>query len=797
MFKTNLVLGFMLIMLLAMSTSLMAVDYVVSGAGTAGVNGTYVEDVVVNGKTSYKYEGATTYYLFFQDNYWAINNNNNFEMIEMTYYYVSSSADTPPSSGWNVGEMGESPAPTVEVDVARLSYSPETFQESSDNDGTISNSLTITYGTPGSDYFTGSNGTFAISKYTASNVPAGLTMVITRNSNLELSVSLTGTATNSNNANDISNLQIAFNNTAFNNGDASAVNSSTKSDLNVNFIQQYEVASSGGDFTTITAAIAAADADGGDIINIAAYTLTEAGITVSKDLTIQGQGADATIVQAHAIEGSASDGVFEISEDITATIKNLTIRHGKRRYGGGIDNDGDLTLENLTVCDNQTYDPSQNRGGGIFSPGTMTITNSTISGNSVSGDNRGGGIFATGTIVITNSTITDNSASWGGGAIRIYNVTLNNCTITNNSSGIYTNNNTLTISNTILADNGTTDYYVVYSGTLNDNGYNIVENQTYSGTPSDWKFSATTNILYNYKADGSSSTSWNRNNVALENQNLNLSSTLADNNTINGTQTLKTTSGSFAIDAGTASGAPTTDQRGANRNGATDIGAYEWWDDDGTLPVTLSNFTAQYIENIPVLCWTTQSETDNAGWNIYRGENEEALSNEEAYMLNLSLGLIPGAGSTSEPTEYSFEDVFPVYAGTTYFYWLESVDYSGESEIYGPISLTIPENEWQNPNSPEIPKPYGLHQNYPNPFNPSTEISFMLKESCIGELSIYNIKGQKIKTIFSNLSILRDEMVISNWNGKDESGKEVSTGVYYYKLQTTKGNYVRKMILLK
>ena len=218
---------------------------------------------------------------------------------------------------------------------------------------------------------------------------------------------------------------------------------------------------------------------------------------------------------------------------------------------------------------------------------------------------------------------------------------------------------------------------------------------------------------------------------------------------------------------------------------------------DPTLPVTLSNFTAQYIESIPILCWTTQSESNNAGWNIYRGETNEALSNEEAYLLNLSLGLIPGAGSTSEPTEYSFEDVFPVYAGTTYFYWLESVDYSGECEIYGPISLSIPENEWQNPYSPEIPKPYGLNQNYPNPFNPNTEISFMLKESCIGELSIYNVKGQKIKTLFTNLSIPRDELLIYNWNGKDESGKEVSTGVYYYKLRTTKGNFVRKMILLK
>ena len=253
---------------------------------------------------------------------------------------------------------------------------------------------------------------------------------------------------------------------------------------------------------------------------------------------------------------------------------------------------------------------------------------------------------------------------------------------------------------------------------------------------------------------------------------------------------------SQCIGAGATSGAPTDDIEGNARGNPPDIGAYEN-SRDTPLPVELSVFTAQYLNNVPTLYWQTQSETNNAGWNIYRGETNEALSNEETYLLNLSLGLIPGAGTTSEPTEYSFEDFFPISQGNTYFYWLESVDYSGESEIYGPISLTIPENEWQNPNSPEIPKPYGLHQNYPNPFNPNTEISFMMKENSIGELSIYNVKGQKIKTIFSNSSIPKDELQIYIWNGKDESGKEVSTGVYLYELKTNREIYLKRMLLIK
>ena len=212
---------------------------------------------------------------------------------------------------------------------------------------------------------------------------------------------------------------------------------------------------------------------------------------------------------------------------------------------------------------------------------------------------------------------------------------------------------------------------------------------------------------------------------------------------------------------------------------------------DPTLPVTLSSFTVQYLNDTPTLCWTTQSETSNLGWNVYRSEIDIL---EEAIQINTEL--IPGAGTTSEPTDYIYEDEAELMENTEYWYWLESIDYSGLTESYGSISLIIPE-EGEEPGSPEIPEIYGLHQNYPNPFNPSTEISFIMKESCICELSIYNIKGQKIKTIFSNLSITGDELIIYNWNGKDETGRKVSTGVYYYKLRTSKGDFVRKMILMK
>ncbi len=85
--------------------------------------------------------------------------------------------------------------------------------------------------------------------------------------------------------------------------------------------------------------------------------------------------------------------------------------------------------------------------------------------------------------------------------------------------------------------------------------------------------------------------------------------------------------------------------------------------------------------------------------------------------------------------------------------------------------------------------------NYPNPFNPKTKIVFDLPESGQVKLEIYNIKGQKVKTLLDcYMSPGRSEML---WNSKDDNGKRVSSGVYFYRLQTATKNIIKKMLLLK
>jgi subtilisin family serine protease len=89
-----------------------------------------------------------------------------------------------------------------------------------------------------------------------------------------------------------------------------------------------------------------------------------------------------------------------------------------------------------------------------------------------------------------------------------------------------------------------------------------------------------------------------------------------------------------------------------------------------------------------------------------------------------------------------------------------------------------------------------LGRNYPNPFNPTTNISFSLAQESFVELSIYNIKGQQVKTLVSDQKNSGAHVI--NWNGKDDEGKDVSSGVYFYKMRTD-GKYTgtRKMIMLK
>src|SRR3989344_3718592 len=95
----------------------------------------------------------------------------------------------------------------------------------------------------------------------------------------------------------------------------------------------------------------------------------------------------------------------------------------------------------------------------------------------------------------------------------------------------------------------------------------------------------------------------------------------------------------------------------------------------------------------------------------------------------------------------------------------------------------------------KLPQAYDISQNYPNPFNPSTTIKYELPELSNVRINIYNLRGQKVKTLVDRMQAEGTYSV--EWDGIDENGKKVSSGVYLYRLETPEFIKTRKMVLIK
>ncbi|MCU0645295.1 MAG: T9SS type A sorting domain-containing protein, partial [bacterium] len=98
-------------------------------------------------------------------------------------------------------------------------------------------------------------------------------------------------------------------------------------------------------------------------------------------------------------------------------------------------------------------------------------------------------------------------------------------------------------------------------------------------------------------------------------------------------------------------------------------------------------------------------------------------------------------------------------------------------------------------NNPRFELSYDLRQNYPNPFNPTTTISYRIGKRQLVELTIYNIMGQKIRTLVSDFKNAGQYFI--QWDGRNDKGAQVTSGVYFYSLQA--GDFIKtnKMVLLR
>jgi hypothetical protein len=94
-----------------------------------------------------------------------------------------------------------------------------------------------------------------------------------------------------------------------------------------------------------------------------------------------------------------------------------------------------------------------------------------------------------------------------------------------------------------------------------------------------------------------------------------------------------------------------------------------------------------------------------------------------------------------------------------------------------------------------VPEEYSLSQNYPNPFNMSTTIRFGLPERTKAKILVYNVLGQRVRTI--DLGERAPGRYETTWDGMNEGGRIVSSGVYFYRLEANRSGQAKKLLLLK
>jgi hypothetical protein len=193
----------------------------------------------------------------------------------------------------------------------------------------------------------------------------------------------------------------------------------------------------------------------GDVIDfspaVRSVSLT-AGLTIGTSLRINNDQGSGPVT----IDGGGAVRPFLVTPGVTAYLSGLTITHGSApAFGGGIQNQGPLTLTGCTLSGNSTgY-----AGSGIDNDGTLTLTNCTLSGNPtqhLGGDDDA--IDNQGTLMLAGCTLSGNSAYAGGGIRNSGKLTLTSCTLSGNSAdydggGILNDGGSVLLDNSIVAGN--------------------------------------------------------------------------------------------------------------------------------------------------------------------------------------------------------------------------------------------------------------------------------------------------------------------------------------------------------
>jgi len=188
----------------------------------------------------------------------------------------------------------------------------------------------------------------------------------------------------------------------------------------------------------------------------------------------------------------------------------------------------------------------------------------------------------------------------------------------------------------------------------------------------------------------------------------------------------------------------------------------------GLLPVELTSFTANFIDNKIKLNWATATEVNNMGFDVERSLNN-GIWNKIAF--------IKGSNNSNSTKNYSYTDLSPVNGKIEYR--LKQIDVNGSYKYSNTIEV-----------STAIPANFSLAQNFPNPFNPTTVIHYSIPKAEYVSLKVYDELGNEAATLVNENKDAGSYKVSFN-------GANLSSGIYFYKINAGEFSNVKKLILIK
>ncbi|RPI75669.1 MAG: T9SS C-terminal target domain-containing protein [Ignavibacteriales bacterium] len=189
---------------------------------------------------------------------------------------------------------------------------------------------------------------------------------------------------------------------------------------------------------------------------------------------------------------------------------------------------------------------------------------------------------------------------------------------------------------------------------------------------------------------------------------------------------------------------------------------------ESALPVELTSFSAIAQNNGVALNWSTASEINNQGFEIERKKENTNWT---------KIAFVNGSGTTSSENNYAYFD--KNIAAGKYQYRLKQIDFDG-SFTYSKVVEVLA----------EVPVKFELSQNYPNPFNPATKISYSIPTPGHVSLKVFNALGQEVASLVNGFTEAGVHTV-------DFNATNLNSGIYFYKLETSSLNQVKKMMLIK